>query len=62
MITLDIVYFMTQLDAHQTDVTLLVRDKFCLISTVHPLFVSFSFAFYVSLSCFSTTEVAMSRR
>ena len=57
MIALDIISFMTQLYGHQTDVTLLVRDKFCLMSIVHPLF-----AFYVSLSRFSTIEVAMSRR
>ena len=27
-IALEIVYFMTQLDGHQTDFTLLVRDNF----------------------------------
>ena len=61
-IALDLVYFMTRLDGHQTDVILLMRDKFCFMSIVHPLIVLFSFAFYVSLSRSSTTEVAMSRR
>ena len=61
-IALDLVYFMTRLDGNQTDAILLMRDKFCFMSIVHPLIVLFSFAFYVSLSRSSTTEVAMSRR
>ena len=61
-IVLDIVYFMTQLDEHQTDFTLLVRDNFVCRLFIHYLFCFRYFAIYVSLFCFSATEVAMSRR
>ena len=45
-IELYIIYFTTQLDTHQRCFTLLERDKFCLMSIVHP-----SFAFLCFL-CF----------
>ena len=56
-IALDIVYFMAQLDAHQTDVTLLVRDKFCLTSIVHPLFVLFRLLFMFLCLVFSPQKL-----
>ena len=57
----DIVYFMTQLDGHQTDFTLLLRGNFvwCWLF-IHNLF-CFHLLF-MFLSRFSTIDVAMSRR
>lgn len=43
--------FKTQFDVHQTDFTLIVTDKFCLMSIIH-CFVLFWFPFYFSVFVF----------
>ena len=48
-IALYIIYFMTQLDTHQRYFTLLERDKFCLISIVHPSFAFLCFLYFFVL-------------
>ena len=56
--------FKTQFDVHKTDFTLIVTEKFCLMSIIY-CFVLFWFPFYFSvLFCFVffTTEMAMNRR
>ena len=56
--------FKTQFDVHKTDFTLIVTEKFCLMSIIY-CFVLFWFPFYFSvLFCFVffTAEMAMNRR
>ena len=55
-------HFKTQLDVNKTDLTLLVRDKFCFRLIIY-CFILFRFAFYFSVlfSFFFTIEVEMSK-